>query len=562
MRYCNANSSRLVYTLSILLVAFSGLARAVDSGDLFLDRPIIEGVSGTISGSTVGATRESGEPEHAGLSGGSSVWRSWTAPATGPVTFDTVGSDFDTLLAVYVGNAVDALTVVATSDDIQWPGNLLSELTFYAQAGVTYAIAIDGFQGVAGTFALTWLQDPVPPSEYTLSLDASGHGRIRVNGNLHSLPYSQTFSSNAQVLIEAVPLGGWVFTGWSGHLTGTTSPSVVKMTGNWSITAEFSVDSTLNLVNVPWYVDAAGPATSIPPKDGRLCTIVYLNNMNEEALDCFIEYYTSDGVYIGPFDENAFTIPAGASLAFRPVADDPATVMGGQEGELGRSVPNRPMNNDGGNDSKANGSLVIRFAGEPSYLTGQVQMYSNGVGLGAFSTSYTLPPSVGPNNGAGGVCVTNVPWYVDSADVGQGIPPRDGARTTLVYLHNNKPYEITCIIEYYTSLGVFIGPSTDRTFVIPPNASLAFRPVADDPASAPMGQEAPLGLAVPNRPRNTDNGNDGKANGSIRIKWLGHPDDVQGMVSTFSYNSEFGAHGLSSVLPRGVMLPPNDGEEE
>jgi len=38
---------------------------------------------------------------HAGEVGGHSVWFRWTAPASGPVDFNTVGSDFNTTLAVY-----------------------------------------------------------------------------------------------------------------------------------------------------------------------------------------------------------------------------------------------------------------------------------------------------------------------------------------------------------------------------------------------------------------------------------------------------------------------------
>ena len=132
--------------LWIGVLAMATTAHALDPGDLFAVRPVISGTSGQIVGSTAGATRETGEPNHAGLSGGGSVWRSWTAPATGPVSFDTLGSTFDTLLAVYIGTSVDALTAIASSDDIEYPTNLLSQLTFSGQEGVTYAIAIDGYR--------------------------------------------------------------------------------------------------------------------------------------------------------------------------------------------------------------------------------------------------------------------------------------------------------------------------------------------------------------------------------------------------------------------------------
>ena len=68
------------------------------------------------SGTNAGASKETGEPSHAGEAGGHSVWWSWTAPRSGVVHFDNCGSpNVDTLLAVYTGVAVDALSEVASA---------------------------------------------------------------------------------------------------------------------------------------------------------------------------------------------------------------------------------------------------------------------------------------------------------------------------------------------------------------------------------------------------------------------------------------------------------------
>ena len=93
---------------------------------------------------TAGATKEAGEPDHAGQPGGHSVWYSWTAPASKRVTIDTCGSNFDSVLAVYTGSAVAALTPVAADDDGAGCGPGLSELSFDAVAGTAYRIAVDG----------------------------------------------------------------------------------------------------------------------------------------------------------------------------------------------------------------------------------------------------------------------------------------------------------------------------------------------------------------------------------------------------------------------------------
>jgi hypothetical protein len=66
--------------------------------------------------STTGATKEFGEPNHAGQPGGASYWYSYTAPTNGTLQFNTDDSTFNTILAVYVGpgNSFNTLTNVGS----------------------------------------------------------------------------------------------------------------------------------------------------------------------------------------------------------------------------------------------------------------------------------------------------------------------------------------------------------------------------------------------------------------------------------------------------------------
>ena len=100
------------------------------------------------------ATKETGEPSHAGNAGGHSVWWKWTAPANGSVTLDTRGSYYDTTLAVYTGTALGSLTAVASNDDIN-PGVVqASTLNFTTTTGTTYHFAVDGFDDDTGGITL------------------------------------------------------------------------------------------------------------------------------------------------------------------------------------------------------------------------------------------------------------------------------------------------------------------------------------------------------------------------------------------------------------------------
>jgi subtilisin family serine protease len=128
--------------------------------DLFANRAVITGTTTTASGSNVGASKETGEPAHAGNAGGKSVWWTWTAPVTGAVTISTLGSDFDTLLGVHTGASVSALNLIAANDNQGFFP--FSSVSFSASAGTQYQVAVDGFGGASGAIQLN-LKMSVPP---------------------------------------------------------------------------------------------------------------------------------------------------------------------------------------------------------------------------------------------------------------------------------------------------------------------------------------------------------------------------------------------------------------
>ena len=112
--------------------------------DNFADRGIMIGFTNYVTGNSSLYTEEPGEPAHADRKGAHSGWLTWTAPDNGSCVMDTLGSSFDTVLAVYTGLAVSNMTLVAANDDVQ-PGTLQSRVAFSAAAGVAYQIAVDGY---------------------------------------------------------------------------------------------------------------------------------------------------------------------------------------------------------------------------------------------------------------------------------------------------------------------------------------------------------------------------------------------------------------------------------
>lgn len=123
------------------------------ANDNFASAQVLTGASGDVTGSNVGATKEPGEPDHAGIPGGHSVWYRWTPPASGQYFFDADGTSFPGLLAVYSGSSVDQLTVI-TAVSNNW-----LHATAWFVAGASYSIALDGAGGATGSLALHWGQD-------------------------------------------------------------------------------------------------------------------------------------------------------------------------------------------------------------------------------------------------------------------------------------------------------------------------------------------------------------------------------------------------------------------
>jgi hypothetical protein len=129
-------------------------AQGAPSNDAFAQAATLSGSSGTLSGWNLNAMLEAGEPVHA-ATGGKSVWWQWTPGVSGTFNLNTHGSGFDTLLAVYTGSSVSALSAVASNDNDGGGGNT-SGLSFAAVAGTTYRIAVDGKAGTSGAIILAW----------------------------------------------------------------------------------------------------------------------------------------------------------------------------------------------------------------------------------------------------------------------------------------------------------------------------------------------------------------------------------------------------------------------
>ncbi len=135
------------------------LAITAPGNDAFAAALPISGYNGALESSNVAASKETGEPNHVGNAGGASLWWTWTAPEGGRFEIDTVGSSFDTVLAVYTGTLVHKLTAKGYNNNIS-ATVVQSRVGITVVAGTTYHIAIDGVGGARGLVRLNWLLRP------------------------------------------------------------------------------------------------------------------------------------------------------------------------------------------------------------------------------------------------------------------------------------------------------------------------------------------------------------------------------------------------------------------
>ena len=139
----------------VLTATGSPLSQAPANDIADLPTNLGNGVSFTQSGSILGATAQSGEPALARLPATRSVWFTYTAPATGRLVVDTIGSDFNSVLGVYSGTVgvFSSLKLLAANDDIT-TGNLQSSVSLPVTSGTTYIIKLDGRKSSTGSYTL------------------------------------------------------------------------------------------------------------------------------------------------------------------------------------------------------------------------------------------------------------------------------------------------------------------------------------------------------------------------------------------------------------------------
>lgn len=288
---------------------------------------LMAGASGQATGWNLNASKQVGEPDHAGVGGGRSIWWNWVAPADGSLSLDSHGSGFDTLLALYTGNGVAALTMIAGNDDDGSAGHA-SGLSVPVLAGTYYRVAVDGKAGAAGTVTLHWslrrAQDiafaaiPEQPVNSRLDLAASASSGLAV-GYSSQTPAVCTVAGSQADLIAAGTCS--IAADQAGNADYLPAATVVQSFAVARLAQAISfpglADHTLG---DPGFAVAAGASSGLPVQFSTLTAAVCSVAGDQVALlapgTCTLQAdQAGDAVY-------AAAAPAQQSFAVLPAATD------------------------------------------------------------------------------------------------------------------------------------------------------------------------------------------------------------------------------------------------
>ncbi len=243
--------------------------------DNFADSLELIGSSITTTGTNINATGEVGEPIHEigapDVFGNlASVWWSWTASDDGIVAVDTLGSNFDTILAAYTGEAVDSLNLIRNNDQAIQQGDIpLAAISFTVEEGQTYYFAVDGFDDAEGSinlnlnlFDIDLNNDDFANSvgligtsintigtnvDFTGELGEPNHadGNLIVDNDVNSAWWSWTPVADGQVTISTL---GSNYDSTLGVYTGLTVDSLIEVASNDDIGNTFQSEVTFTAI--------------------------------------------------------------------------------------------------------------------------------------------------------------------------------------------------------------------------------------------------------------------------------------------------------------------------
>ncbi len=199
-------------------------------------RTITVTMQGAVDGISAGAVSLAGASQAApqaaatgvDTSGADSISTSITSPAGNSWIVDVVGS----------GNSGSFTAAAGQTErvDIAASGmtGAMSTKALTAAGATTLGWAHNGANRLAHSLVSLAPSGGTTPNTFTLTTNVSGSGSVSRN------PNAASYSAGTVVTLTANPAAGFRFSGWSGDLTGSASPTTITMSANRTVTATFT----------------------------------------------------------------------------------------------------------------------------------------------------------------------------------------------------------------------------------------------------------------------------------------------------------------------------------
>lgn len=213
------NDALLPSRVQVSLTRVSGAVTPANNN--FASATVLSGPNAEVTASNSLATSEAGEPLGITDNAGNTIWFSWTAPSTGTFNLDTQRGDFDSIVAVYTGNAVNSLTPIDYASD-----------TFGLAQGQAFGGGRVNFKATSGTTYRIQLQGAVVSG-------IAEHGVCRLQIQPVTAPANDDFA-NATVLTGSAPSGD----GWTTYATREAGEPTARMDESKSIWWNWTAPST------------------------------------------------------------------------------------------------------------------------------------------------------------------------------------------------------------------------------------------------------------------------------------------------------------------------------
>lgn len=201
-----------------------------------------------VSGFNTNASAEPAEDPHDLEATGKSVWWKWIADEDGFTEITTEGSDFSTVMVVYRGESLDTLQLVGKDRDLS-PGNNGAQVSFDANQGETYYIAVDGLEGDSGNVSIS-LGQSVLNDDFANALQIGGINIRTASDNI-----AATREAGEPEHVQSASGSKSVWWRWTAPLNGNVTLSTSASNSFDTLLAVYIGDSLEELQLVGWNDD-------------------------------------------------------------------------------------------------------------------------------------------------------------------------------------------------------------------------------------------------------------------------------------------------------------------